>query len=80
MTKPRKAAFSAFIVLILEDRLACWLNMQNSKSAECEKYVDFANHCLALASATTNEESRIVLRQMAAEWLELAEQALNRQR
>ena len=43
-----------------------------------EKYVEYANHCLILASTTTNNESRIVLRQMAAEWIKLAETALDK--
>lgn len=50
--------------------------MKTQKVAKCERYVAYANHCLVLASATTNEETRVLLRQMAAEWLELAEAAL----
>lgn len=50
--------------------------MQSQKTAKGEKYVEYANHCLILASTTTNDETRNVLRQMAAEWLELAERAL----
>jgi hypothetical protein len=52
--------------------------MQSSRTAKCEKYVEYANHCLILASTTTDDEDRILLRQMAAEWLELAEAALER--
>jgi hypothetical protein len=52
--------------------------MRGPKSAKCEEYVGYANHCLALASTTANGESRLLLRQMAAEWLELAEAALER--
>jgi hypothetical protein len=50
--------------------------MQGVKSAKCEEYVECANHCLTLASSAG--ESRLLLRQMAAEWLELAEKALDR--
>ena len=50
--------------------------MQNRKSAKSERYVDYANHCLALATATLDEQSRAILRSMAAEWLDLAEAAL----
>ena len=53
--------------------------MQNTISAKCEQYVGYANHCLILASTTNDDESRVLLRQMAAEWLELAEGALNKQ-
>ena len=54
--------------------------MQNPKPAKAEEYVEYANHCLILASATTNNETRLLLRQMAAEWLELAEAALDRRK
>ena len=36
-----------------------------------ERYVGYATHCLQLAKATADRESRAVL--MAAEWLKLAE-------
>lgn len=52
--------------------------MQGPKSAKCEEYVEYANHCLPLASSTADDGSRLLLRQMAAEWLELAEKALDR--
>jgi len=42
-----------------------------------DRYVDFANHCLQLAASTTDTQSRLMLREMAAQWLELAEQALS---
>jgi hypothetical protein len=38
-----------------------------------ERYVSFATHCLQLAKVATDPESRAVLREMAAEWLKLAE-------
>jgi hypothetical protein len=38
-----------------------------------ERYVGYATHCLQLAKATAHPESRAVLREMAAEWLKLAE-------
>jgi hypothetical protein len=38
-----------------------------------EQYVDFATHCLQLAKATADRESRAILKEMAAEWLKLAE-------
>jgi hypothetical protein len=40
-----------------------------------EQYVAFATHCLQMAKATTDRESRAILREMAAEWLKLAEVA-----
>jgi hypothetical protein len=38
-----------------------------------ERYVGFTTHCLQLAKAATDPESRAILREMAAEWLKLAE-------
>jgi hypothetical protein len=38
-----------------------------------EQYVDFATHCLQLAKVATDSQSRAILREMAAEWLKLAE-------
>jgi hypothetical protein len=40
-----------------------------------EQYVAFATHCLQLAKSTADSKSRAVLREMAAEWLKLAEAA-----
>jgi DNA-binding transcriptional regulator YdaS (Cro superfamily) len=37
-----------------------------------EKYIDYAERCLALAKATGSRESRIALRQMASTWTKLA--------
>jgi hypothetical protein len=51
--------------------------MQSPKSTKCEEYIGYANHCLILASATTDDESRTVLRKMAAGWLKPAEGALD---
>jgi hypothetical protein len=52
--------------------------MQNRKPAKSDQYVDYANHCLALATATLDEKSRVILRSMAAEWLDLAEAVLKK--
>jgi hypothetical protein len=38
-----------------------------------ERYVSYATHCLQLAKATADRESRAILREMASEWLKLAE-------
>jgi hypothetical protein len=40
-----------------------------------EQYVDYATYCLQLAKVTTDQESRAILKEMAAEWLKLAEVA-----
>ena len=51
--------------------------MMRRHVSKCEIYVEYANHCLQLAATTADEESRWILRKMAAEWLELAEMALH---
>jgi hypothetical protein len=40
-----------------------------------EQYVAFATQCLQLAKVAGDNQSRTVLREMAAEWLKLAEAA-----
>lgn len=41
-----------------------------------ERYVDYANCCLQLAKVTLDKKSRLFLREMASEWLKLAEQSV----
>jgi hypothetical protein len=38
-----------------------------------ERYVGFATHCLQLAKVATDQKSLTILREMATEWLKLAE-------
>jgi hypothetical protein len=38
-----------------------------------ERYVDYATHCLQLARTSIDQNSRTLLKEMAAEWLRLAE-------
>ena len=40
-----------------------------------EQYVTYATHCLQLAKVAADKASRVILREMAAEWLNLAEVA-----
>jgi hypothetical protein len=42
-----------------------------------ERYVAYATHCLLLAKATAESESRAILREMASEWLKLAEEPID---
>jgi hypothetical protein len=42
-----------------------------------ERYVGFATQCLELAKAATDQTSRGILKEMASEWLELAEKAVD---
>lgn len=36
------------------------------------KYIAYAEHCLAIARTIGSRENRVVLREMAAEWTQLA--------
>jgi hypothetical protein len=36
------------------------------------KYIAYAEHCLAIARTIGSREDRVVLREMAAEWTQLA--------
>jgi len=40
-----------------------------------ERYVAYATHCLQLAKVAADNQSRAILREMAAEWLKPAEVA-----
>jgi hypothetical protein len=40
--------------------------------ANWDQYVDYAERCLSIARTLTNRESRVALREMAAEWTRLA--------
>jgi hypothetical protein len=39
------------------------------------EYADYARHCLKIVARIPDQESRIIHREMAAEWFKLADQA-----
>jgi hypothetical protein len=43
------------------------------KSGEEEEYLHYAEHCLDVVRSALNRESRIMQREMAAEWIKLAD-------
>ncbi|MDF3810719.1 MULTISPECIES: hypothetical protein [Rhodopseudomonas] len=45
----------------------------DTQSVNNDEYVDYAEHCLKLAKESTDRESRVILREMVAEWLRLSE-------
>jgi hypothetical protein len=47
--------------------------MELSTINKCEEYIGYAEHCLKLAGETSDRELRVILREMAAEWLRLTE-------
>ena len=43
------------------------------KDNKFKDYVRYAEHCLNMVASTTDQESRRIEREMAAEWLRLAD-------
>ena len=42
-----------------------------------DQYETYARHCLLVAARTPDRDSRLILREMAAEWLNLAASVLH---
>jgi hypothetical protein len=47
------------------------------KSDKHKEYVRYAEHCLEMIGTTKDQESRSINREMAAEWLKLADAVLH---
>jgi hypothetical protein len=56
---------------------SCYRESAEQSIADRERYVGYATHCLQLAKATADRESRAILKEMATEWLKLAEALAN---
>ena len=53
-------------------------NPKNDKNNDKNKeYARYAVHCLQMAAAAKDEETRAIQREMTAEWLNLAEAVLH---
>jgi hypothetical protein len=48
------------------------------KNDKYKEYARFAAHCLEMVTRTRDQESRSIQREMAAEWLKLADAILRR--
>jgi hypothetical protein len=46
-----------------------------SKTDKAMEYLDYGRHCLAVVTKIPDQASRVVHREMAAEWFKLADQA-----
>ena len=46
--------------------------------AEWDEYVNYAEQCLSIARTVSSRDTRIILREMAAEWTKIA-QAVDRE-
>jgi hypothetical protein len=53
--------------------------MASKKSDSHEEYTRYAEHCLVMARIARDQQSRMVQREMAAEWLRLAAMAESEQ-
>jgi hypothetical protein len=51
--------------------------MAVSKNDKHKEYARYATHCLNMVASTKNHESRCINREMAAEWLKLADAVLH---
>jgi hypothetical protein len=49
--------------------------MAEQRTDKRERYDEYANSCLQLAKVVAHNHSRTMLREMATDWLKLAEQS-----
>jgi hypothetical protein len=47
--------------------------MAIARNDKHEEYIQYAEHCVKMAMVAPDQKSRIVQREMAAEWLKLAD-------
>jgi hypothetical protein len=60
-------------ITIYTERVMAFLNKDKHK-----EYVRFAGHCLEMVTVTRDRDTRSIQREMAAEWLHLAEEILRK--
>ena len=53
--------------------------MAVTRNARHKEYVRYAQHCLEIVTTAKTQEARSVQREMAAEWLRLADETLHLQ-
>ena len=51
--------------------------MATPKSDKHKEYARFAGHCLSMVTVAKDQASRAIQREMAAEWLKLADAVLH---
>jgi hypothetical protein len=54
-----------------------WGTMANPKNEKRKQYAHYAAHCMYLVTAATDPDARAIQREMAAEWLKLADAILH---
>jgi hypothetical protein len=55
---------------------ACYMANGSAKNRQHKNYARYAAHCLSMVTAASTKKSRSIQRAMAAEWLRLADLAL----
>jgi len=63
-------------------RSGAWVDISQHRRmivADWDEYVSYAEHCLSIARTLANREARVILREMAAEWTNLAQSLDSRQ-
>ena len=50
------------------------------KNSKLKDYVRYAGHCLQMVTTAKDQEARFIQREMAAEWLKLADELLHPQK
>ncbi len=50
--------------------------MTVSQADKAEEYISYAHHCLRTSNRLADRRSRLILREMAAEWIKLATDAV----
>jgi hypothetical protein len=50
------------------------------KNDQHKEYTRYAKHCLNMVTATTDQDARVINREMAAEWLRLADAIIHSQK
>jgi hypothetical protein len=51
--------------------------MPTPTNSEFETYSNYAPHCLQMVTVTKDQDARCILREMAAEWIRLADNLLD---
>jgi hypothetical protein len=70
---PKVSRFAAALCVTMHTQRGKLSPMADQSIDKREQYVAFATQCLQLPKVAGDNQSRTVLREMAAEWLKLAE-------
>jgi hypothetical protein len=76
---PLATSTAARILAFGRARGSISLGIRRMIVADWDEYVSYAEHCLSIARTVANREARIILREMAAEWTNLAQSLDSRQ-